>query len=107
MGLHLTLLQTHGEITVQRTVIDHVTLDDLALVTQGDHKILVVVAGVVHHDVPQDRVTTNLHHWLGLDLRLFGQARAMTTGQNAYFHILSTPQVIIVISGRWSAVSSI
>ena len=42
--------------------------------------------GVVHHHVPKDRLTADLHHGLGLDFGFFGQASSQTTGENANFH---------------------
>ncbi len=80
MKIDTSRLQTDGQIAMERTIINHITLDYLAFIAQRNYEVIIAVTGIVRHDVPQNRAATNLHHRFGLDLRLFSQARAMTTG---------------------------
>src|SRR5713226_1785609 len=67
-------------------VVEKKALDVLAFVSERDHEFLETVPGVVLHDVPDDRVTTDLDHRLGPDLRLFGKTRSEPAGEDYDLH---------------------
>src|SRR5512138_2410849 len=63
-----------AEVALQRCQLHEILLDVLALVAERDIELPEPVAGVVHHDVPEDRTSADLDHWLGPNLRLLDQA---------------------------------
>ena len=77
---HLAVADIDRQVSRQRAVVDHPTLYDFALVTQGDDKVAMTVVGIVFHDVPQNRVATNVDHRFGAYFGFFGQARAEASG---------------------------
>ena len=84
----LSALEVHSEVAVQRAVIHHVLLDDLTAISKRNHEVLEAVMRVMHHDMPHNRHTTDLHHGLGLDLGLFNKTSAHSSCQNSYLHVL-------------------
>jgi len=49
------LAELDGQVALQRAVVDHVALDQLALVPEREHEAPEPVVRVVLHDVPEDR----------------------------------------------------
>src|SRR5690349_7794372 len=70
----------------QIVIIQKVTLNFFALVTECDKEFAEVITAVVFHDVPEDWPATNSYHRLGLEFGFFGQTRSKTASQNCYFH---------------------
>jgi hypothetical protein len=63
--LDLPAAVTQHEVVGQRLVVgQEVLLDDLGLVPQAEHEIGGAEAGVVVHDVPDDRLVANRDHRL-------------------------------------------
>lgn len=62
-------------------VVREVLLDDVLLVARADDELVKTVVAVQLHDVPQNRHPAQLHHGLGLELRLFTDPCAVTTGE--------------------------
>src|SRR5262245_9474205 len=79
----------HSQITIERAIIHHILLDYLALIAEGNDKILETIVRIVHHDVPKNRLPTNFHHWLRLHFGFFYETRAYAAGKNSYFHTTS------------------
>ena len=44
------------------------------------------VMGIGFHDVPENQLTSNLHHWLGAKFRFLTQPAALTSAQNNDLH---------------------
>jgi hypothetical protein len=42
--------------------------------------------GIVFHDVPENRLTSNRHHWLGAKFRFLTQPGALASAQNNDLH---------------------
>ena len=38
--------------------------DYILLISQTDHKVMVSKFGIIFHNMPQDRLFTDLDHWL-------------------------------------------
>ncbi len=68
---------------------DHVALDHLALVPEGDGELMVPIGRVVPHDVPQNRPPADLDEWFGPHLRLFCETRPFTSCEDSDFHDLT------------------
>jgi len=70
-------------------VVGEVFLDDVALVATADYEIMHAMRGVDLHDVPENRLTTDLYHRLGLEVGFLGNASAETTGKDDGLHFNS------------------
>ena len=57
-------------------VIREIFLDQVALVTEADDKIIEAVMAVDFHDVPKNRPTANFDHRLRANRRFLGKACA-------------------------------
>ena len=57
-------------------IVGKIFLDDVALVAATNHEIMDAMGGVHLHDVPQDRLSTDLNHWLWPEMGFFGNASA-------------------------------
>ncbi len=75
-----------SHVAVQGSEFPHPALDVFPPVAQGDHEFVKPVAGVVHHDMPQDRLAADLYHGFWLDFRFLSQTGAQPSGKDAYFH---------------------
>lgn len=82
--------EIHGEVRITHTVIVEILLDDLPLVAEGQHKILVTVPGVHGHDMPQHRTPADFDHRLGFELGFFAEPGSLTATQNNNFHGLAS-----------------
>ena len=67
-------------------VFSEESLDELALVPQRNGEVVQTKLGISLEDVPEDRTTADLDHWLGSCARLLGQSCAETTGKDCYTH---------------------
>ena len=86
MRLDAAVGQIDREAVADVVIIEEVTLDDFALVAEGDDELVVPEAGKQVHDVPEHRLTADLDHRLGLDAGLFLQPRAESARQNCHLH---------------------
>src|SRR2546421_452989 len=75
-----------GHAAAQITVVQEVTLDFFALITQSDEELVQTIMRVMLHDVPENGTSSYFHHRLGPNFSLFGQARTDTACQDCYFH---------------------
>jgi hypothetical protein len=82
----IAVAEVHGEVTLQGIVVEEVIFDDIALVAQRDHKLMMPVVGVVFEDVPEDGVAADFDHRFGLDGGFFRQPSAEAPRQNDDFH---------------------
>src|SRR6516164_10725631 len=78
--------QVNGEILVINFIVVEVLLDDLSPVTKGEHKLLEAVVCVYHHNMPQNGLRADLHHWLRPEFGLFAQTRPQTPAEDNHFH---------------------
>ena len=62
-------------------VVRKVLLDDVLFIARADDELVETVVAVQLHDVPQNRHPAQLHHGLGLELRLFTDPCAVTAGE--------------------------
>jgi hypothetical protein len=85
--------EADGHAPAEVVVVEEVLLDDLALVAQRDQELAEAVVRVVLHDVPEKGPSPDLHHRLGPNLGLLGQASAEAAGEYDDLHA-SRPTVI-------------
>ena len=75
-----------------KQIIGKIFLYQISFVAKANHEIGDAEGGVALHDVPEDRLAADLHHGLGADFGLFGQARAhaLWAGipDSAYFYFV-------------------
>jgi hypothetical protein len=64
--LHAVVGDIKGDVGDVQEVVGEVLLDQVTLVAQADHELVDSVGRVDLHDVPEDRLAADLHHWLGL-----------------------------------------
>ena len=65
MNLHAAVIHVKSDITGVQEVVGEVFLDHIALVTAADDEVGDAVMAVNLEYVPEDRLTTDLHHRLG------------------------------------------
>jgi hypothetical protein len=65
MYFHLIGFHAEGNVRHVQKVVGKVFFDEVTLITTANDKVVDAVVGVHFHDVPQNRVTTNLDHRLG------------------------------------------
>ena len=76
MGDHRVLTQVVGNVGGVQAVVGKELFDHVAFESQADHEIIQPIVGVDFHDVPENRPPSNLDHWFGPYLCLFGDAGA-------------------------------
>lgn len=87
MNLHPVISHIKSNIGHMQEVIGEILLDDITLITATNHKIVNSMCGIYFHDVPENRLTTNLDHWLRLKVGLFGNTGSKTSSENNGFHM--------------------
>lgn len=80
MNLHIVLSQVEGDVRVIQEIIGEILLDDFSAVTAANNEFVYVVRGVGFHQVPQNRLVTDIDHRLGSNRALFANARAESAG---------------------------
>ena len=64
MHLHLVLRQIEGHIRRMQEIIGKILFYYILFVAQTDHKIIESILGIVLHDMPENRLFSDLDHWL-------------------------------------------
>ena len=80
------LLQIKRDIRRIQNVIGEKLFDNMPLVTKADNKIGDAVRRIDLHNVPQDRLVTDLHHGLRPEYCFFTQAAAKATCKDNCLH---------------------
>ena len=65
---------------IMKEIVGKPLLDILLLVASADYKLGMTIKGILFHDMPQNRHTANLNHWLWLELAFFADTRTEATG---------------------------
>ncbi|MNT00499.1 hypothetical protein D3C72_1349330 [compost metagenome] len=86
--VHAVFTHVEGDVRGVQEVVGEEVLDRIALVAEADHEVVNSVGGILLHDVPENWLAADLDHWLGLEVRLFTDARAEATRQNNCLHRL-------------------
>ena len=86
MGGNVPALQINGIIRVLDVVIVKVLLNHLALVAEGQNKVLVAKAVINFHDVPENRASADFNHRFRFDRGFLAQSRALAAAHDDYFH---------------------
>ena len=69
-------------------VVRKVLLDDVALAATANDEVIDTVVGISLQDVPQDWLTADLDHGLGLGVSFFAYASTQASGKNDCFQNL-------------------
>ena len=86
VNLNRVVGEINREIVRAVEVVEEVFLDQVALVSQADHEVVQAMRRIDLHDVPENRHRSDLDEGLGYRTRLLTDSRAITTGQDDYFH---------------------
>ncbi len=95
--VHFHLIRGHveGDIRHVQEVVGKVFLDQIALVAAADDELIHTMGGIELHDVPEDRLATDLDHGLGLEVGFLGDAGTEATGEDDGFHSLRLLKALI------------
>jgi hypothetical protein len=69
-------------------IIQKIVFDYLTFIAEAKDKVLKIIMGVGLHYMPQDRLTTDLHHRLRTHNCFFTQTSTQTTSKNHSLHTL-------------------
>ena len=69
-----------------RPVVEEELLDDVGLVAEAEHEILVPVLAVITHQMPEDRLAADRDHRLRDVLGIIADTRAETSAEQNCFH---------------------
>lgn len=86
MHFHLVLRHVKSDIRHVQKVVGKVFLDQIALITEANHEVIDAMAGVDFHDVPENRLSADIHHGFGASSSLLGKAGAKSTRQYHGLH---------------------
>src|SRR5690606_16172845 len=78
--------QIDRDVVVECVEVEEILLDDLALVSQRNDELVHALGRIDVHDVPEDRLASDLHHRLGLEDRLFRESGPQPAGQDHRLH---------------------
>src|SRR5438874_12215984 len=70
-------------------IVQKVTLNLFAFVTQRNKELIKAIMAIVLHDVPEDWPAANLDHRLRLNFSFFSQARTNPASQNHNVHTVT------------------
>ena len=84
--MHRIVGDVEGDIRHVQKVVGKVLLDDITFVAAADNKLVYFMEGVELHDMPENRLTADLDHGLGLDVGFLGNARPETTSEDDCLH---------------------
>ena len=88
MDGHLVLFQIEGNVASVQEVVCEIFFDDISFVSEENDEVVVSIARVYLHDVPEDRVPADFDHGFRDDTGFFGKACAHTAGEDEDFHDL-------------------
>lgn len=68
------------QIVVSKILLDHITF-----ISATDNKIMDTMSAIGLHDMPENRLASDLDHRFGPEVRLFGDSSAKPAGKNNCF----------------------
>src|ERR1019366_9290418 len=86
VDLHSVVRNVKGDIRHVKEVICEVFLDDISLVAAADDKLIHAMCRIELHDVPEYRLTSDLHHRLGFEIGFLGDTGTKAPCQDHRFH---------------------
>ncbi len=87
MDGHLVFFQIEGNVASVQEVVGKIFFDDIAFVSKEDDEVVISVARVYLHDVPEDRVPTDFDHGFWDYTGFFSKACAHAAGEDKDFHM--------------------
>ena len=85
---HLIFLgKIKGNITAVQIIICKPFLDHLLLIPTANHKFMITIIGIQLHDMPQNRLISDLYHRLRSQMTFLTDSGSETTRQNNNFHM--------------------
>jgi hypothetical protein len=76
----------HGNIGVPGIIIDKILFNDVRFIPGEDYEFVKPPIGIQLHDMPENRPSANFYHGLGAQIRFFGEAGTISSGEEYYFH---------------------
>src|SRR5580693_9342223 len=89
VGDRVPMAERDGEVPLHRFVVQEVILDHVSAIAQTEHEFIETVMRIELHDVPQEGMATDIHQWLGPELRFLPEAGAEPTAKDDYLQIIS------------------
>src|SRR5712664_2943398 len=83
----VALTELDGQVSLHRLVVEEVLLDHVALVAKTEDEVLEAMVRVELHDVPEQRISSNLDQAIRFELSLFSQPRPQTAAENDYLQV--------------------
>jgi hypothetical protein len=99
MDVHRIIPHVEGDIGIMEKVIRKPFFYHITFIAKADDEFVDAVRRVNLHDMPQDRLATDLDHWLWTVFGLFGEPSTKTTRKDDSFH-RTTPRPLIAIYHR-------
>src|SRR5665648_333868 len=87
MDLQALVADIEGDIAVVKKIVREVLFDHVALVTQADDEIVETIVAVDLHDMPEDRLISDLDHRFRLQMSLFRDTSAKTSCEDDYLQL--------------------
>src|SRR5687768_16586938 len=75
-------IELHCEVLRHGPVVEEVLADHLAAVAETDHEVAKAAEREVAHHVPENRLSADLDHRLGLVLGLFSKPRSLAAAED-------------------------
>ena len=89
MDLNVIEIHVKSYIASMQKVICKIFFDHIPLVPATNYEFVDSIVAVCLKDVPKNWLSADLNHWLGAQMRFFGQARSEAAGKNDGFHGVS------------------
>ena len=93
--LHPVVGQIEGDVRGMQEVLGEVFLHHVLLVSETDNEIIEPEFRIILHDMPENRLSADLHHRLRLQVTLFTDTRAEPSGQDNNFHSTNPLNILI------------
>jgi hypothetical protein len=72
MDLHVVEIHVEGYVTGVEKIISKILLDHITFIATADHELVDAVMAVGFKNMPENRFSTHLHHWLGFEMGFLG-----------------------------------
>lgn len=73
------MLHVERDIRHVQEIVGEVFLDEVSLIAAADHEIMDPMGRIHFHDMPQDRLATDLDHGLRPEMGFFGNSGSETS----------------------------
>jgi hypothetical protein len=98
MYLHAVIFQVECDVSGMEMIICKILFDYMRFIATTDDKLINPVGGIDLHNMPKDRLSSDLYHRLGFNAAFLADTRSKSSSQNYCLH-RTTPLSFPVI---WS-----